>query len=205
MAKSQGYEVYALSFDYGQTNVAELKAASQIARQFSVAMHRIIKLPLGDFGASALTDDAIDVPDYSGDETIPVTYVPARNTVFLSMALAWAESLLAYDIFFAGCDADYDGYPDCRPEYFSAFQTMANLGTKAGVNGEKLSIHTPLTQLTKAQTILTGLKLGVDYSVTVTCYRADQEGFACGECYACYHRKKGFAEANVEDVTRYKR
>lgn len=204
LAKSQGFDVYAMSFDYGQQHNAELDAVKRIVKQMDVKQHEIVKFTMeGVAKGSALTNDEIDVPDYDGSEEIPVTYVPARNTIFLSMALGWAEVLGAQDIFIGVSEIDYSGYPDCRPEYIEAFATMANLATKAGVEGNKLTIHAPLSHLSKAQTIQKGLELGVDYRLTVSCYRADREGRACGQCDSCAYRKKGFAEAGVADPTVY--
>lgn len=201
-ARSQGFDCYALSFEYGQRHNAELKAATQVARSQGAIEHRTISLDLGAFGGSALTDNRIDVPT-SPTEGIPVTYVPARNTVFLSLALAWAEVLGADDIFIGVNAVDYSGYPDCRPEYIKSYEVMANLATKRGVEGHKLGIHTPLINLSKADIIRMGIKLGVDYSVTVSCYSADSQGRACGKCDSCRLRSKGFADAGVADPTAY--
>jgi 7-cyano-7-deazaguanine synthase len=203
MAQHQGYACYALSFDYGQRHHSELAAASRVATDAGVIEHRIIKLDIGQFGGSALTDNAIAVPETPG-EGIPVTYVPARNTVFLSLALAWSEVLGASDIFIGVNAVDYSGYPDCRPEYIRAFETMANLATKAAVEGKHLALHTPLIDLSKAEIIRAGLELGVDYALTVSCYQADDEGRACGVCDSCRLRKAGFAAAGVADQTRYR-
>lgn len=203
IAKSQGYQCYALSFSYGQKHSSELQAAKRIAKNGDVLLHRVIDLDLGSFGGSALTDDSIDVPT---EDTIgiPVTYVPARNTVFLSVALAWAEVLEA-DAIFAGVNAvDYSGYPDCRPEYIQAFQMMADLATKAGIEGRGVKLETPLIDLTKVEIIQLGNELGVDYSQTVSCYQADDQGAACGECDSCKIRSAAFAKAGVEDPTVYK-
>lgn len=205
-AVSEGFGVYALSFRYGQRHAYELQAAERIARAMFVT-HRIIDIDLRAFGGSALTDD---IPVPKGRELgqmaagIPVTYVPARNTIFLSFALAWAETLGARDIFLGVNALDYSGYPDCRPEYIAAFQRLADLATKAGVEGrQNLTIHTPLIHLTKAEIIRLGLSLGVDYSQTSSCYDPSPDGVACGECDACLLRKKGFAEAGAPDPTRY--
>lgn len=202
MAKSQGYDCYTLSFDYGQRHRSELEAAKRVSSLMNVHEHKVVKLDLGTIGGSALTDTAIDVPE---QETtgIPVTYVPARNTVFLSIALGWAEVLEANDIFLGVNAVDYSGYPDCRPEYISAFETVANLATKSGVEGKKLSIHAPLIDMTKAQIIQAGLDLSVDYSQTVSCYKASLEGLACGKCESCRLRRQGFEQAGVADPTRY--
>jgi len=202
MAKSEAYECYALSFDYGQRHRAELLAANKIAAQLGTKQHKTIQLSLDEIGGSALTDDSIAVPD-SPSEGIPVTYVPARNTVFLSLALAWAEVLGAQAIFIGVNAVDYSGYPDCRPEYIDAFQAMAALATKAGVEGKPISIKTPLIHMTKAEIIQAGTQLGVDYSQTVSCYAADDEGFACGQCDSCRLRKAGFEAASIADPTRY--
>ena len=203
MARQQGFDCYTLSFDYGQRHRSELEAAERVSQKMVVKAHKVIKLDLGAIGGSALTDSAIDVPveEASG---IPVTYVPARNTVFMSIALAWAEVLGANDIFVGVNAVDYSGYPDCRPEYISAFEQMANLATKAGVEGNKLQIHTPLINMTKAQIIQTGVTHNVDYSLTVSCYQATEDGAACGLCDSCRLRKQGFFEAGIEDPTRYK-
>lgn len=204
LAKQQGYDCYALSFDYGQRHNAELKAAAQIAQDYQVKEHKIIQIGLGAIGGSALTDSHIDVP-HTAQEGIPVTYVPARNTLFLAFALGWAEVLHAHDIFIGVNAVDYSGYPDCRPEFIQSFQTLANLATKAGVEGQHFTIHTPLINLSKADIIKTGIELGVDYSLTVSCYSADAEGRACGECDACRLRKIGFQQANIQDCTKYQK
>ena len=202
LAKQQGYECYALSFDYGQRHNAELIAASKITSHYQVKDHKIIKLGLGAIGGSALTDEHIAVPN-TPQTGIPVTYVPARNTIFLSFALGWAEVVEAHDIFIGVNAVDYSGYPDCRPEFIAAFQKLANLATKAGVEGEAVRIHTPLIALSKAEIIKTGLDLGVDYQMTVSCYSADSKGHACGVCDACRLRRAGFVEAGAIDTTRY--
>lgn len=202
-AKSQGFVPYALSFDYGQRHQAELNAATKIAAHFN-AEHKIVKLAINQFGGSALTDAAIAVPDYDESNTsIPITYVPARNTIFLSIALAFAEVLGAHDIFIGVSHVDYSGYPDCRPEFIAAFQRLANLATKAGIEHKGIKIHTPLIELSKADTIKLGHKLGVDYAMTVSCYQASSEGMACGKCDSCRLRKKGFIDANLPDTTVY--
>ncbi|MDH5764645.1 MAG: 7-cyano-7-deazaguanine synthase QueC [Gammaproteobacteria bacterium] len=201
-ARSDGFQCYALSFDYGQRHRAELDAAQRVARSLGVEQHRTLNLDLGVLGGSALTDMSIDVPDHAS-EGIPVTYVPARNTVFLSYALAWAEILQADDIYIGVNAVDYSGYPDCRPEYIKAYTTMANLATKVGVEGHKIQIHTPLIDLTKAEIIRLGTEKGVDYSQTVSCYAADQEGKACGVCDSCRLRARGFEEAAMPDPTYY--
>ena len=202
LAKRQGFQCYALSFDYGQRHNAELIAAAQIATDYQVEDHKIIKLGLGSIGGSALTDEHIAVP-HTLQTGIPVTYVPARNTIFLSFALGWAEVLHLHDIFIGVNAVDYSGYPDCRPEFIESFQKLANLATKAGVEGTHFSIHTPLIHLSKAEIIKTGIALGVDYQCTVSCYSADTQGRACGECDACRLRKAGFIEAGISDNTRY--
>ncbi len=202
MARAAGYASYALSFDYGQRHRCELAASDTVADFLGAAEHRTVTLDLRQFGGSALTDDAIDVPD-SGGEGIPVTYVPARNTVFLSLALAWAEVLQAHDIFIGVNAVDYSGYPDCRPEFIQAFEQMANLATKAGVEGERFTIHAPLIELSKAEIIQQGTALGVDYGMTVSCYNPNDEGLACGRCDSCRLRAEGFAAAGVADPTRY--
>lgn len=204
IAKSQGYEAYCLSFDYGQRHNAELAAAARVAKALGAMEHRIARIDLATFGGSALTDANIEVPtDGVQEDVIPVTYVPARNTILLSYALAWSEVLGANDIFIGVNAVDYSGYPDCRPEYIAAFEAMARLATRAGVEGAPLTIHTPLISLTKAQIVARGVALGVDYGLTVTCYKADSEGRACGVCDACRLRRAGFEAAGVVDPTRY--
>ena len=205
IAQKQHYGCYALSFDYGQRHRAELNAAKSIAENAGCIEHKIIDFDLTSIGGSALTDNDIEVPTTQSDENqgIPVTYVPARNTVFLSLALGWAEVLQASDIFIGVTAVDYSGYPDCRPEFISAYESMANIATKAGVEGQKLTIHTPLIDLGKDQIIQKGLELGVDYSQTVTCYQANEHGLACGACDACRLRKEGFEKAGIADNTRY--
>ena len=202
IAREAGYACYALSLDYGQRHTAELAAAARVARSLGAEEHRVIRLGLGDIGGSALTDDSIAVPE-SPTEGIPVTYVPARNTVMLALALAWAEVLGARDIFIGVNAVDYSGYPDCRPEFIAAFEQMANLATKAGVEGARLRIHAPLQHLSKAEIIRRGLELGVDYAQTVSCYQATAEGLACGRCDSCRLRREGFLAAGVSDPTRY--
>jgi 7-cyano-7-deazaguanine synthase len=209
VARRDGYEPHALSFDYGQRHSAELVAAERVADHAQVTDHKVISIDLRTFGHSALTAD-IDVPkDRDTDEMgtgIPITYVPARNTIFLSYAMAWAEVIGSSDLFLGVNALDYSGYPDCRPEYIEAFQAMARLATKAAVEGaDQLTIHAPLIALTKAQIIALGLGLGVDYGLTVSCYDADSEGRACGRCDSCLLRHKGFVEAGVADPTRYRR
>lgn len=203
IAKAEGYECYALSFDYGQKHSVELTAAKRLAQLAGVKEHKIVSLGLSILGGSALTDAAMTVEDYQGSGAIPTTYVPARNTVFLSIALGWAEVIGAFDIFIGANDIDYSGYPDCRLEYLQAFEAMANLATKAGVEGAHYKIHAPLLRLRKHEVIQIGRKLGVDYSLTLSCYRADAMGRACGTCDSCTYRKKGFAAAGVADPTSY--
>lgn len=203
LAQQQGYDCYALSFDYGQRHNAELIAASAIAKSYKVIDHKIIKLGLGSIGGSALTDENIQIPDKL-EEGIPVTYVPARNTIFLAFALGWAEVLKITDIFIGVNAVDYSGYPDCRPEFINAFQHLANLATKAGAEGEHFNIHTPLINLSKAEIIKLGLGLGVDYAATVSCYSADEQGRACRVCDACRLRMQGFVESKTPDPTRYR-
>jgi 7-cyano-7-deazaguanine synthase len=202
IAREQGFECYALSFDYGQRHRCELVASDAVAESLGAAEHRTFTLDLRQFGGSALTDDAIAVPE-SGGEGIPVTYVPARNTVFLSLALAWAEVLEAQDIFIGVNAVDYSGYPDCRPEFIAAFERMANLATKAAVEGHPMRIHAPLIELSKAEIIQSGTRLGVDYAQTVSCYNPTHEGLACGRCDSCRLRAEGFATAGLPDPTRY--
>jgi 7-cyano-7-deazaguanine synthase len=204
LAKKQGFKCYALSFDYGQRHNAELKAAAQIAVDYQVEEHKIINIGLSSIGGSALTDEHIAVPD-TLQEGIPVTYVPARNTIFLAFALGWAEVLNAHDIFIGVNAIDYSGYPDCRPEFIKAFQQLANLATKAGVEGEHFTIHTPLISLSKAEIIKLGTELCVNYNRTVSCYSADEQGRACGVCDACRLRKTGFTEVGIVDPTRYQK
>lgn len=203
IAKEQNYDCYTLSFDYGQKQRSELESSISIAKKSNVIEHRIMKISLSDIGGSALTDKAIDVPKHVESEEIPITYVPARNTIFLSFALAWAEVVNSQTIFIGVNALDYSGYPDCRPEFIEAFETMANLATKQSVEGNRIQIKTPLINMTKAEIIAKGLSLGVDYSETTSCYDANALGEACGECDACVLRKNGFSNANVVDPTRY--
>ncbi len=202
MARAEGYRCYTMSFDYGQRHRAELDAAARVARDLGAVEHKVIGLNLDGIGGSALTDSSIDVPE-APSEGIPVTYVPARNTVFLSLALGWAEVLQARNIFIGVNAVDYSGYPDCRPEFVEAFEAMANLATKAGVEGQGFSIKAPLQNMSKAQIVQAGIKLGVDYSLTVSCYQADAQGQACGKCDSCRLRAEGFQAAGVSDPTRY--
>lgn len=203
IAREMGFETYALSIAYGQRHAAELTASLRVAQALGAREHRLARVNLGEFGGSALTDAAIAVPENEDNTGIPVTYVPARNTVMLSIALAWAEVLGANDIFVGVNAVDYSGYPDCRPEFIQAFETMANLATKVGVEGARLRIHAPLIKLSKGEIIRRGIELGVDYGLTVTCYQADDAGRACGCCEACRLRAAGFAAAAVPDPTPY--
>jgi 7-cyano-7-deazaguanine synthase len=206
IAKSQGFECYCLSLDYHQRHIAELEAAQNIARSLGAKQHKTVQLNLSLFGGSALTDHSIDVPESGANPIpagIPVTYVPARNTIMLSLSLAWAEVLGAQDIFIGVNALDYSGYPDCRGEYIKAFQEMANLATKSAVEGQTITVHAPLIDMTKAQIIALGGKLDVPYGATVSCYQADKNGLACGKCDSCRLRREGFAKAGIEDPTRY--
>lgn len=205
IARSQGFDCYCLSFNYGQRSLAELKAAERITQALGAAEHRVLDLALAQFGGSALTDNTIAMPVSGVQPGIPVTYVPARNTIMLSLAMAWAEVLGSRDIFVGVNAVDYSGYPDCRPDYIAAFEHMANLATRAGVEGVKLAIHTPLIDLSKADIIRTGHALGLDYGLTVSCYQADADGRACGECDSCRLRKEGFSAAGLNDPTPYSR
>ena len=202
IARSQGYECYCLSLDYHQRHVAELKAAERVAQALGAKAHRTAQLDLSMFGGSALTDSHIDVPQ-APTEGIPVTYVPARNTIMLSLALAWAEVLESQDIFIGVNALDYSGYPDCRGEYVRAFQNMANLATKSAVEGKTITVHAPLIDMTKAEIIQQGTELGLDYGLTVSCYQADEAGRACGLCDSCRFRREGFAKAGIVDPTAY--
>lgn len=207
IARQQDYECYALSFDYGQRHRCELQSAVNVAKHLGAVEHKQFSLDLAGFGGSALTDPSLQVPVTAdqglADTGIPITYVPARNTVFLSIALAWAEVLPAQDIFIGVNAVDYSGYPDCRPEFIKSFQQTANLGTKRGVNGQNFHIHTPLIDLSKADIIHKGSALGVDYSLTVSCYNPDQQARACGICDSCRIRSDGFKAADIEDPTQY--
>ena len=204
IAQSEGYECYTLSFDYGQRHRVELSAAESLSKEMNAKAHKTVKLDLGSIGGSALTDNTIAVPDFDAEQSgIPITYVPARNTVFLSIALGWAEVLSANDIFIGVNAVDYSGYPDCRPAFIDAYEAMANLATKITVEGERLSIQTPLIDLTKAEIIRKGLGLGVDYAKTVSCYQASAEGKACGRCDSCSLRRQGFEDAGIVDPTLY--
>ncbi|MCU7880096.1 MAG: 7-cyano-7-deazaguanine synthase QueC [Candidatus Thiodiazotropha sp. (ex Lucinoma aequizonata)] len=203
IAGSQGFSCYALSMAYGQRHAAELAAASRVATALQVLDHKVIHIGLDDIGGSALTDRSIQVPEEMS-AGIPITYVPARNTVFLSLALGWAEVLEAYDIFIGVNAVDYSGYPDCRPQFIEAFEKLANLATKAGVEGKPFQIHTPLINLSKADIIRQGIQLGVDYGLTVSCYQATEAGEACGVCDSCRLRTRGFVEAGIADPTAYR-
>ena len=203
IARDAGFDCYCLSLDYGQRHSVELDAAARVAKSLGAREHRVLHLALSEFGGSALTDSSIAVPVDGVQSGIPVTYVPARNTIMLSLALAWAEVLGSRDIFVGVNAVDYSGYPDCRPEFIAAFETMANLATKAGVEGSKLRIHAPLIALTKAEIIQRGSSLGVDYGTTVSCYQADEHGHACGVCDSCRLRKEGFSAAGLPDPTPY--
>lgn len=203
-ARSHGYECYCLSLDYHQRHIAELNAAKQVAQVLGAKAHKTVQLDLSLFGGSALTDDAIAVPE-AASEGIPVTYVPARNTIMLSLALAWAEVLEARDIFIGVNALDYSGYPDCRGEYVKAFQNMANLATKSAVEGKTITVHAPLIDMTKAQIVRLGSSLGLDYAMTVSCYQANSAGEACGVCDSCRLRREGFFAAGMHDPTRYQK
>lgn len=203
IARAEGFVPYALSVSYGQRHAAELQAAARVAASLGAREHRTARVDLGIFGGSALTDAGIAVPVGGIEPGIPVTYVPARNTVMLSLALGWAEVLGANDIFVGVNAVDYSGYPDCRPEFISAFEKLADLATKVGVEGARMKIHAPLIELSKAQIIERGTSLGVDYAMTVSCYQADDEGRACGQCDACRLRRAGFENAGIADPTPY--
>jgi 7-cyano-7-deazaguanine synthase len=205
VAKAQGYECHTMAVDYGQRHKSELMAAQRVSTHFNACQHKVIKIDLRSIGGSALTDD-IDVPDHSentNEQDIPITYVPARNTIFLSIALGFAETIGANDMFIGVNAVDYSGYPDCRQEFIKSYEEMANLATKAQIEGNRFRIHTPLIDLTKSDIIKLGNQLGVDYGLTVSCYNADQQGLACGECDSCYYRKIGFEQAGIKDPTHY--
>lgn len=204
IARDKGYECYAMSVDYGQRNRSELTAAANIAQSMGVRKHQVINIDLTVFGGSALTDESISVPTNGIQAGIPITYVPARNTIMLSLALPWAEVLGSRDIFIGVNAVDFSGYPDCRPEYIAAFEKMANLATKASTEDNRLQIHAPLMNLSKAEIIQKGKLLNVDYSQTVSCYQADDAGVACGKCDSCRLRREGFRVADISDPTRYK-
>ena len=204
-ARREGFDCYALSVDYGQRHGAELEAAKRVATRLGAAEHRVVKLDLAQFGGSALTDKKVAVPDQGVKAGIPITYVPARNTILLSLALAWAEVLGAQHIFMGANAIDYSGYPDCRPEYLKAYEAMANLATKAAVEGRRIEIGAPLIDLPKKEIVRMAVELGVDPAETVTCYQPDAQGRACGACDACRIRKSGFEDAKIQDSTRYQR
>lgn len=205
LAKSQGYECYALSFNYGQRHHIELENTKKIAQEYGVVQHRILPLPIAEIGGSSLTDTNLAVPNFHEYEGIPNTYVPARNTIFLACALSWAEVVGATDIIYGANCVDYSNYPDCRPDYLAAFEHLANLATKAGIEDhQRFKIHAPLLKMNKAEIIREGIRLGIDYSKTISCYRADENGLSCGTCDSCGYRKKGFEEAGVPDPTLYK-
>ena len=203
MARAQGFETYALSIRYGQRHSSELDAARRVAQYLGAHRHEIIDLDLRPFGGSALTDDALDVPVDGASSGIPITYVPARNTIMLSVALGWAEAVGAYDLFFGANAVDYSGYPDCRPEFVAAYEALANIATKAGVEGQHIRVQAPIIAMSKAEIIRAGIGLGVDYGMTVSCYQADADGRACGVCDSCRLRRAGFEAAGVADPTRY--
>lgn len=204
VAQSMDYECHTLAFDYGQKHRVELQAAADISKLYKAKSHRVFQIPIGQLKGSALTDDNIDIPAYSNSNDIPLTYVPARNTIFLSIALAYAEVIDAESIFIGVSSVDYSHYPDCRPEYIAQYQAMADLATKEGATGQKITIQTPLIHLSKAQTVALGVSLGVDYGKTISCYAAGADGLACGQCDSCYLRRKGFQEAGMDDPTEYK-
>ncbi|WP_067522233.1 7-cyano-7-deazaguanine synthase QueC [Endozoicomonas ascidiicola] len=208
MAKEQGFNCFTVSFDYGQRHRSELEASRRVADAMGVIEHKVLKVGLTDIGGSALTDQTMNVPDFDDPEkeinsVVPSTYVPARNTIFLSMALGWAEVLGSRDIFIGANVVDYSNYPDCRPEYLQAFEQLANLATRVGVEGDSFKVHAPLLTMTKGEIIVAGDQLGVGYGITVSCYQADAQGAACGICDSCTYRKRGFAEAGVDDPTLY--
>jgi 7-cyano-7-deazaguanine synthase len=204
LARKAGFACHALSFDYGQRHRAELKAAVRVAQALGAVQHRTMRIDLDGIGGSALTDPEVPVPEAQTSKGIPVTYVPARNTVFLALALGWAEVLGATDLFIGVNAVDYSGYPDCRPEFIEAFVALANVATRAGIEGQRFRVQTPLLELSKADIIREGASLGVDYSLTVSCYQADAEGRACGRCDSCYLRAQGFKAAGLPDPTRYR-
>jgi len=205
IAKHQGFECHVLSFDYQQRHKAELHAAKKIAKHMGAASHQIVNLAIHQWGGSALTDTHLTIPEDKVSDEIPITYVPARNTLFLAYALSFAEAIGAYDIFIGVSQIDFSNYPDCRPAFIEAFETLANLATKAGVERQAFKMHTPLMHLSKAETIKAGVNLGVDYQLTVSCYQADDQGLACGKCHSCQLRQKGFQEAGLVDATNYQK
>jgi len=204
VAQAKGYQCYTIAVDYGQRHRSELIAAQRVSEHFKASSHKLVKIDLRTIGGSALTAD-IDVPDHEdiNESDIPITYVPARNTIFLSIALGYAETVGANDMYIGVNAVDYSGYPDCRPEFIQAYEHMANLATKAQVEGQKFSIHTPLLNLSKSEIVKLGHELGVDYGLTISCYNADADGNACGECDSCYYRKLGFEQAQIKDPTHY--
>lgn len=203
IARSLNFQCYTLSFDYGQRQRSELNAAEKMSKALGATSHRVIRIDMDQLKGSAITDHSLDIPKPNTLQGIPITYVPARNTVFISIAVGWAEVLNAYDVFTGICSIDYSGYPDCRPEYLNSLQHTMDLATKTGVEGKPIKIHAPLLYLSKAEIIKEGVRLGVDYSMTVSCYQATSDGLACGQCDSCYYRRKGFKEANIADSTRY--
>ena len=202
ISRAAGFDCYAISFDYGQRHRCELAAAANLAKLYGAVEHKVVSLDLGSIGGSALTDQNIEVPDHA-TPGIPVTYVPARNTIFLSIALGWAEVLGAQDIFIGVNAVDYSGYPDCRPEFIAAFEKLASLATKAGAEGGQMTIHTPLIHLSKAEIIRQGTALGIDYAQTISCYNPDEQGRGCGKCDSCRLRAEGFSQAGLPDPTKY--
>ncbi len=204
LAREAGYACHALSLDYGQRHRSELDAARRVSQALGAVRHEIVQVDFGRFGASSLTDTGMQVPTDASSEGIPSTYVPARNTVMLSLALSWAEALGGQDLFYGANAVDYSGYPDCRPAYVEAFERLANLATRAGVEGQRMRVHAPIIELRKAEIIREGLRLGVDFSLTVSCYQADEQGRACGRCDSCRIRAAGFEAAGVTDPTRYR-
>lgn len=203
IALAEGYECYTLSFNYGQKHGVELKAAARLSQKLGAKDHQVFDLPIGELRGSSLTDPNISIPNHVDSDEIPSTYIPARNTIFFAFALGWAEVLKAYHIFAGVTARDYSHYPDCRPEYIKQFQILADLATKDGVEGTKFTLHTPVIHFTKAQTILRGIELGINYGDTISCYRANRQGAACGNCDSCAYRKKGFEESGIKDPTRY--
>ncbi len=203
MATTNAYECYTLTIDYGQRSQAEITAAAEIAKHYRVEQHRVMKLPLNDLGSSALTDESLNIPDYEENADTGITYVPARNTVFLSVALAYAEVVDAKTLFFGADANDHNKYPDCRPEYIAAFERLANLATKNSTEGKMLNLRTPLINITKAEVLRLGHEIGIDHSKTISCYQADNQGRACGTCWPCVQRRKGFSEVGLADVTCY--
>lgn len=202
LVNSQGFQCYALSIEYGQRHQVELQSTKHVAKTLGIQEHRTVSVDIDSWGGSALTDPALEVP-HTPSNDIPITYVPARNTIMLSLALSWAETLSAHDIFYGANIIDYSNYPDCRPDYIAAFEKMANLATRDGIEGRPFHFHAPLLNMTKAEIIQTGTQLGVDYSMTISCYDPDEQGRACGQCDSCRFRAKGFKDAGIDDVTTY--